>query len=372
MNQDLLIRLISFSALTLFVSGAIFADEETATTLVDDTATLDVTYVDSDSSARSVVIREEVTQQLVVPNIATRTVVPSEEKDAVLLPSVDTISGAEIRTFQRYDIASVLRQSAGVSVTTLGGEGAQTSFFVRGFESDHTVVLLNGRRLPRGLGGQYQVEFLDVSNLESFQFSRGPASSLYGSDALAGAIDLRTADARFVETNTLSTYVEGGSFNTFRSGGKATLRDGRVGITLDGSFLQTRNDRVVRSDYENHTFRANVAYEIGDGIYLDVLGSVQDAFLQTPGQRSFGGFPNFAFPTNQTNANQSGLFSPRISIIREDWDFTTFYSYTENTLTDRNNPGFGFWNIDSRLEQQGEDWESQFIYLPNEDVTLTV
>ncbi|MEM1444145.1 MAG: TonB-dependent receptor plug domain-containing protein, partial [Verrucomicrobiota bacterium] len=194
-------RTLTLYTLTLLAFATATAQETTSSTLGDDVATLDVTYVDDDS-ARSVVIREEVTQQLVVPSISTRTVVPEEEKESVLLPSVDTISGAEIRTFQRYDIASVLRQSAGVSVTTLGGEGAQTSFFVRGMESDHTVVLLNGRRLPRGLAGQYQVEFLDVSNLESLQFSRGPASSLYGSDARAGAIDHRTTHARFVESNT--------------------------------------------------------------------------------------------------------------------------------------------------------------------------
>ncbi|MEM1442079.1 MAG: TonB-dependent receptor, partial [Verrucomicrobiota bacterium] len=195
--------------------------------------------------------------------------------------------------------------------------------------------------------------------------------SLYGSDALAGAIDLRTTDARFVESNTASSYIEGGSFDTFRGGGKVTIRDGRVGITLDGSFVDTRNDRVVSSNFENQTLRGNVAFEIADGIYLDILGSVQDAFLQVPGQRSVANVPRLAFPVDQTNANQSALFSPRISIIRDDWDFSTFYSYTENTLTDRDSPGF-FGNIDSRLEQDGGEWESQFNYRPTDDVTLTI
>lgn len=363
-------RTASIIATAVFTSFLANAQEEAESTLIDDIATLDVTYVNDDSSARSVIIREEVTQQLVVPSIATRTVL-DEEKKEILLPSVDTISGAEIRTFQRYDVASILRQSAGVSVTALGGEGAQTSIFVRGMESDQTVVLLNGRRLPRGLAGLYQVEFLDVSNLESLQFSRGPASSLYGSDALGGAIDLRTADARFVEADTLSTYVEGGSFNTFRSGGKVTLRDGRVGIALDSSFLNTANDRSASSDYENQTLRGNVAYEIGDGIYLDILGSVQDSFLEVPGRRSIAGVARPGFPVDQTNANQSSLFSPRISIMREDWDFSTFYSYTTNVLDDRESPGFA-GNIDSRYEQSGREWESVFNYRPSNEATLTI
>ncbi|MDF1823276.1 MAG: TonB-dependent receptor [Verrucomicrobiales bacterium] len=365
MNQDLLIRTFSIVLLT---SSLAHAQEDTASTLSDDVATLDVTYLKEDSSARSVIIREEVAQQLVVPSIATRTVLTEDEKETALLPSVDTIAGSEIRTHQRYDLASVLRQSAGVSVASTGGEGTQTSIFVRGMESDHTVVLLNGRRLPRGLAGLYHVEFLDVSNLESVQFSRGAASSLYGSDAIAGAIDLRSTDARFVESNTLSTYAEGGSFNTFRSGTKVTLRDGAVGIALDGSFLDTKNDRI-QSDYDNATFRGNVAVELGDGIYFDILGSVQNAFLEVPGSRfAFDGTPNPGFPEQQTNENQSGLFSPRISVIRDDWDFTTFYSYTTNELTALQTPFFN----DNFLEQDGSEFEAVFNYHPSDDLTLSL
>lgn len=361
-------RNIILPSFLLFTSLAGIAQEEASSTLADPVATLDVTYLSDKASTRSVIIREEVAQQLVVPSIATRTVLSETKKKEILLPSVDTISGAEIRTNQRYDLASILRQSAGVSLSSAGGEGAQTSVFVRGMESDHTVVLLNGRRLPRGLAGLYQVEFLDVSNLESVQFSRGPASSLYGSDALAGAIDLRTTDARFVESDTLSSYAEGGSFNTFRSGGKVTLRDGRVGIALEGSFLDTKNDRL-RSDYDNATIRGNVAYELGEGVYLDVLGSVQDAFLEVPGSRfAFDGSANPGFPEPQTNANQSGLFSPRFSIIRDDWDFSTFYSYTANELTALHTPFFN----DNRLEQDGNEWEAVFNYRPSGEATFTV
>lgn len=368
MNLDLLMRNVILPSFLLFAPLAGIAQEDVSSTLADAVATLEVTYLSDESTARSVIIREEVAQQLVVPSIATRTVLSVTEEEKNLLPSVDTIAGAEIRIFQRYDVASILRQSAGVSVVSAGGEGAQTSIFVRGMESDHTVVLLNGRRLPRGLAGIYQLEFLDVSNLESVQFSRGPASSLYGSDALAGAIDLRTTDARFVTSNTLSTYAEGGSFHTFRNGAKMTLRDGPVGISLDGSFLDTKNDRI-RSDYDNATFRGNVAVELGDGIYFDVLASVQEAFLEVPGSRfAFDGSLSPAFPEPQTNANQSGLFSPRFTIIREDWDFSAFYSDTTNELTALQAP----FSNDNRLEQDGSEWETVFNYHPTGEVTLTL
>lgn len=330
----------------------------------DSPGTLQETTVESSNptNPREIVAKEESVQRKEVPSIATRTVIPEEDSTRIVLPSVDTLSQAEIRSFQRYDLANALRQSAGVSVVSSGGAGTVTSIFSRGSESDHTVILLNGRRLPRGLSGQYQAEFQDVTNLESIQYSRGPSSSLYGSDALGGAIDLRSTDARFVENNTLTTFTEAGSFDTKRAGGKIIIRDGAVGVAIDGSYIDTSGDRP-RSDFENGTIRGNVAFTLGNGIYLDVLGSIQDTFLLVPGSRFAGGFPQ-----QQTNANQSSLFSPRISIIRDDWDFFTYFSSTSNELIALQAP-FGNDNI---LNQAGREWESVFNYRPNENATLTI
>jgi vitamin B12 transporter len=340
--------------------------QEMASTLVDNVASLDVSIVTGEESTRSVVIREAAIQEAVIPQISTRTIKPEAMEDdstsPTLLPSVDTLSGAELRTFQHYDIQDTLRQSAGVSVVQTGQAGSTTSLFIRGMESNHTVVMLNGRRLPPGLAGLYQIEFLDTANLESIQLHKGAVSSLYGSDALGGAIDLRSTDARYVESNTLSTYFEGGSFNTFRSGQKVTLRDGRVGIAIDASYHDTDNDRI-QSAFENQSIRANVAYEIGDGVYFDVLGYIQDAEVEVPGS-SLG----FGFPEQQLNKNQSSLFSPRFSIQRDDWDFSTFYSYTENELEATRAPSFS----DSLLEQTGHEAEAVFNYHPTKNATYTL
>ena len=75
--------------------------------------------------------------------------------------------------------------------------------FVRGLESNHVVTLLNGRRLAPGLAGLYNLELLDTSLLESVQLAKGPVSSLYGSDAIGGALDLRMTDARFINEKTI-------------------------------------------------------------------------------------------------------------------------------------------------------------------------
>jgi len=361
MNRDLLIPIYSIAVICFSLAATAAAQDEVVSTIVDDAATLDITAV---SGVRSVIIREGAIQQDVTPSIATKTTAPNESGSTnYLLPSVDTISGAEIRTKQRYDLKGIFDHSAGVHVIQSGQAGATSSIFIRGMESNHTVVLLNGRRLPPGLAGLYQIEFFDTSTLESVQVLRGGASSLYGSDALAGAIDLRSTDARFVQENTVSGYVEGGSFETLRTGGKVTIREGNVGIALDGSFLDTQNDRPS-SDHNNGILRGNIAVELGDGVFFDILGYVQDSFLEVPGSST-----NPAFPAAQINDNRSGLFSPRLSVIQDDWDFYTFYSYTTNELiADRN----AFTFLNNSLEQTGHEAEAVLNYHPTDEATYTI
>jgi len=358
---------------TALAGRCLFAEDEVVSTILDDAATLDVTIVTASDLApaptpRAAIERQEIVQQRILPEATTKVREPLPRPGEAPLPFVDTISGAELKQFQRQDLADVVRQSAGVSVVSTGQRGSQTSLFIRGFESDHTVVLLNGRRLPRGLAGLYQVEFLDSNFLEKVELVRGPSSSLWGSDAIAGVINLQTTDARYVTSDTVQAYAEGGSFETFRSGGKITVRDGGIGLALDGTFLDTANDRP-HSDHENATFRGNIAVEWNDGLFFDVLGYVQDGEVIAP-----NGSNTLFFPEEQRNRNQSSLFSPRISIERENWSASAFYSYTDNELiADRTSffaPGDG--GLDTKLDQVGHEIESVIHFHPSDETRWTL
>lgn len=282
---------------------------------------------------------------------------------AELSPSVDTISGGELKVRQLYGLEDVLSFSAGTSVVQTGQAGAQTSLFIRGMESNHTVVLLNGRRLAPGLAGLYNLELLDTTFLDSVQLNRGPVSSLYGSDAIAGALDLRMIDARRLEEGgTFTQFVEGGSFHSVRGGGQATAKQGPVGVVLDLSGQRTDNDRPF-NDFQNLTLRGNVAIEIGDRTWFDVLGFFQDSQLEVPGS-SLSVF----FPETQLNDNQSGLLSPRLTIERDEWDFSVFYSYNSSELEATQD----VFLLDNLLEQNSHEAEAQLNIRPNDGTVLTI
>ena len=295
----------------------------------------------------------------------TTTVVATKTPKALfeLSPSVDTITGAELKARQLYSLEDVLSFSAGTSVVQTGQAGAQTSLFIRGMESNHTVVLLNGRRLAPGLAGLYNLELLDTTFLDSVALNRGPVSSLYGSDALAGALDLRMIDARHLEApGTFTQFIEAGSFDSIRGGAQVTGTNGPVGVVVDLSAQQTGNDRPV-NDFENFTLRANVSVEVGDRAWFDVLGFFQDSQLEVPGS-SLSAF----FPETQLNDNESGLLSPRFTVERDEWDFSVFYSYNTSELEATQDVFF----LDNELDQYSHEAEAQLNLRPIEETEFTI
>lgn len=357
MYRDLLICSVIFALLPLRAQ-----EPETpglAPTVVETETPAPV--VKASSAPRSAILKKEIIQVENTPEISTMTP-PALEEVSHVLPSSDTISAAEIRTTQKRDLSSVLAQTPGLHFVQTGQMGGQGSLFIRGMESNHTVVMLDGRRLPPGLGGQYQMEYLDVSTLESVQLLRGASSSLYGSDALAGAIDLRSTDARYIESDTLESFAEGGSFDTFRTGHKLTVRDGRASAAIDTSWLTTSNDRPF-SDFDNRLLRGSFAYDLGEGAFLDILGYIQSSTLQVPGSSL-----SPTFPEGQLNNNQSSLFSPRFSITRDEWDFSLLYSYTKNRLEATKDLFFN----DNLLDQTGHEFEALFRWHPDKTAIYTL
>ena len=177
-----------------------------------------------------------------------------------LSPGIDSLDGSLLGTRQIYQLEDALNFLPGISMVQTGQIGGTSSLFVRGQESNHLVTLLNGRRLAPGLAGLYNIELLDTAFLDSVELARGPVSSLYGSDALAGALNLRMADARFVEDdNKLSVISEAGSFQTARNSMQFATRKGKVGFVFDASHLQTENDRP-QNEFSNLNLRNNFSF----------------------------------------------------------------------------------------------------------------
>ncbi|MFC1747224.1 TonB-dependent vitamin B12 receptor [Pseudomonadota bacterium] len=119
---------------------------------------------------------------------ATRTTQTVDES----LASVTVVTRKDIEQFQAHSTQDLLRGVAGLNIINNGGAGKNTSLFMRGTESDHVLVLVDGVKIGSATTGSAKLQSIDVSQIERIEIVRGPRSSLYGADAIGGAIQIFT------------------------------------------------------------------------------------------------------------------------------------------------------------------------------------
>lgn len=115
----------------------------------------------------------------------------AETADASLA-DVSVITRADIEASHAPDLLEVLRLQAGVDVVRTGGPGAQTNVFLRGTNSNHVLVLIDGVRVASSNTGAFAWENLPLDSVERIEIVRGPRASYWGSDAIGGVIQIFT------------------------------------------------------------------------------------------------------------------------------------------------------------------------------------
>ncbi len=119
---------------------------------------------------------------------ATRTAETADET----LASVTVITREEIEREQARSLPDLLRGVPGIALANNGGAGKATSLYLRGTESDHLLVLVDGVRVGSATTGTASLQYIPVEQIERIEIVRGPRSSLYGSEAIGGVIQIFT------------------------------------------------------------------------------------------------------------------------------------------------------------------------------------
>jgi vitamin B12 transporter len=135
----------------------------------------------------------------------------SDQRLADTLPHTTIITRADIERAQGVDLLDLLATQAGVEVARSGGFGAQSSLFLRGTNSSQTLVLVDGIRLNTAVGGAAALGGIGLDGIERIEIARGNLSSLYGSEAIGGVIQIFT---RGGGAPSASARVEGGAGRT--------------------------------------------------------------------------------------------------------------------------------------------------------------
>ncbi len=128
------------------------------------------------------------TEQPVVVVTATRQAQRADE----LIASIDLIDREEIERAGPGSALDLLARQPGVQISSNGGPGKTSSLYLRGANANHTILLIDGVRVGSVTAGQPSLESLPLSQIERIEILRGPASALYGADAIGGVIQIFT------------------------------------------------------------------------------------------------------------------------------------------------------------------------------------
>src|SRR5580704_16135348 len=156
--------------------------------------------------------------------VVTATRVPTPESQ--IASSITVITASDIDARDAQTLPDILQDVPGLNVVQTGGAGGQTSVFVRGTNSNHVKVLVDGIDVSDVSSPNDAFDFGQflTPDIQQVEVLRGPQSGLYGSDAIGGVINIVTKSGE--GPLHVSAGVEGGSFDTFNQTGSVAGSDG--------------------------------------------------------------------------------------------------------------------------------------------------
>ena len=186
---------------------------------------------------------------------------------------ISLVSGKSIIQSGNTRLSDVLREQTGITLTSGFGAGVQ----LQGLNPDYTIILIDGEPLIGRTAGVLDLNRIAVGNIQKIEIVKGPSSSLYGSEAMAGVINIITDKKN---TDALSANIRYGSYNT---------KDGNISIakklnnissqtfynyySTDGfSVRPNSNNRFITPIYRS-TFTQNIQYKFSDQTSID--GSIR-------------------------------------------------------------------------------------------------
>ena len=222
------------------------------------------------------------TQTLILdPLVVTATRTPESEDRT--LASVSVIDREEIERRQFRSVPDALRGLPGVSISSSGGAGQPASVFLRGTNAGHVLVLIDGVKVGSATLGTAPLQDLPIDRIERIEVVRGPRSSLYGSEAIGGVIQIFTRRGGGDLRPRFS--VGAGSFDTASIAGGISGGGERGWFDLGANMEQTEGinacdgrafpfagcgvDEPDRDGYRNLGVSARAGYEFSDKAKVD-------------------------------------------------------------------------------------------------------
>ncbi|EKO3400864.1 TonB-dependent receptor [Vibrio fluvialis] len=248
-----------------------------------------------------------------------------EQKQASVLSATTVISRQEIEQYQANSLTEVLRRVPGVEIAQNGGRGHNASVFMRGTNSDHVLVLVDGVRIDSAAGG-VAINHFPLGLVERLEVIRGPGAAMYGSDAVGGVINIITRSHR---GNNLKQVTAGIGSNQTRKGdvvAKADVNE-QGHLQLAAGFEKTDGYDIkstqtgVDYGYESQNLMGGYEHRFND----NWLGYVSASWFDSDVEYNSSGSVYNGFSDNQSFTGQLNYEGAKLKSL-----VTLNYQQTEN------------------------------------------
>jgi len=300
---------------------------------------------------------------------ATKTATPLYE----LASSVSLIDSAQIKNSHKTNIYELLQTQTGISISQQGAPGAFTQVYIRGADPSQTQVLIDGIEMNMANDPSNTYDFADLStdNIERIEIIRGPQSTLYGSSALAGVINIISKKGSGKPKFSFST--EGGSYNTYKGslGANGSIDKLNYSVNLskyrsDGfSSAGQKYGNSEKDGTENYNTSARLGYQVSKDFNLNFIGRFTKAntdFDQTGGK--FGDDPTYKYNLEEGTYRLEG----NLKLLDGKWNQKFGASFSRNLRKykfdiTQNNPAESRSNYDGKRIKI--DWQNNFSFQNN-------
>jgi vitamin B12 transporter len=268
--------------------------------------------------------------------------------------SVSVITANDIEQQQLRTVPDALATVPGLNVVQTGGPGGQTSVFIRGTNSNHVKVLIDGIDVsdPSNPNASFDFGQLLTGDIARIEILRGPQSGLYGSDAIGGVISITTKAGSGPPKVTAS--IEGGSFGTFNqqvglSGSQANFNYvfnvqhfQSASTPVTPAYDLAPGERRNNDFYDNWTYSTKLGATLSDTLAVNVVARYTDSRLNFTNDDFTDFFPtSFAEPLQSTQVDHQ--FYGRSEVV---WSpTTTFKNFFGVSYTDS-----WTWNFDPNAD----------------------
>ena len=253
---------------------------------------------------------------------ATRTSIPKKN----VIADITLISEEEIKLAGSSSLPELLQRQPGIEISNNGGQGKVSTLFLRGASSTHSVILLDGIRIDSATAGLTAIENIPLSQIEKIEIVRGPASSLYGQDAIGGVIQIFTKKG----LNGFKPYISFGygKYNTSIAQGGIRGGDDTTSYAINLSSQNSRGFSAFepntnpaataniynldKDGYRNKSVSASLSHKINEKLDINFQ------YFLSQGKNKYDNRyanydPNIDWKNTQDQESLSGTFNSQLT-----------------------------------------------------------